>query len=139
MTHYPLPITITHYLYKKMMIPPDLGIYNIEYPPIHSPGYIQSHGIIFVLEEPLFKIVQVSNNIGGFLNLQPHEILGKCFDEFVVFEKKESLSAVFSKESNTTVNITVCLNNLNNKQVFNGKYYRTKNCLVLELEPRLSN
>ncbi|MEZ2279084.1 MAG: PAS domain S-box protein [Microcoleus sp.] len=121
-----------------MMIPPDLDIYNIPCPPIHSPGYIQSHGILFVLEEPLLKIVRVSNNIGEVLNLEPHAILGKCFDEFVVCQKNDSLSAVFSEKSNTTVNIILHLKHLSTKQVFNGKYYRTNNCLVVELEPRLS-
>lgn len=121
-----------------MILPSDLDIDNIQYPPINSPGYIQSHGIIFVLEEPLFKIVQVSNNIGEFLNLDPHAILGKYFDEFVVCQKNDSLSAVFSDRSHLTLNIVLHFRNNNNKQVFNGKYYRTNDFLVVELEPRLS-
>lgn len=53
----------------------DLTKYDKE--PIHIPGCIQPHGLLFALQEPELTFLQVSNNTFDFLGLQPHDLLEK--------------------------------------------------------------
>ncbi len=45
----------------------DLTKYDKE--PIHIPGCIQPHGLLFALQEPELTFLQVSNNTFDFLGL----------------------------------------------------------------------
>jgi len=50
---------------------------NCDEEPIHIPGSIQPHGLLFVLKEPQLQIIQVSNNTFEILGLHPQELLNK--------------------------------------------------------------
>ena len=51
--------------------------------PIHSPGLIQPHGVLLVLNEPELAIQQVSRNTLQFLGLRPRELLNKKLEELI--------------------------------------------------------
>lgn len=44
--------------------------------PIHLPGSIQPHGLLFVLDEPGLTVRHVSANVGDLLGLPPGSVLG---------------------------------------------------------------
>lgn len=50
---------------------------NYDKEPIHIPGSIQPHGILFVLEEPQLKILQLSSNTLDVICFYPDELLNK--------------------------------------------------------------
>lgn len=50
---------------------------NCDREPIHIPGCIQPHGILFALQEPEFTIVQVSENAGERFGITPEQLLGQ--------------------------------------------------------------
>lgn len=53
-----------------------IDLSNCEKEPIHTPGQIQAHGALWVVEHQTRRIVQVSTNIAQFLGRSPDEILG---------------------------------------------------------------
>lgn len=55
---------------------------------IHIPGSIQPHGLLFVLQEPDMKVVQVSANAESLLNALPGNILNLPFQSLL--SKKSS-------------------------------------------------
>ncbi len=54
---------------------PDLT--NCDREPIHIPGSIQPHGLLFVLQVPDLTIVQVSNNTEQWLGIAPADLLDR--------------------------------------------------------------
>jgi light-regulated signal transduction histidine kinase (bacteriophytochrome) len=58
--------------------------------PIHIPGKIQSHGMLFVLSAKL-EVEQVSENAMAFLGIDPKQILGQRIDS--VIDNSESIIA----------------------------------------------
>jgi two-component system, chemotaxis family, sensor kinase Cph1 len=50
---------------------------NCDREPIHIPGSIQPHGLLFALAEPELKIVQVSNNTARWLRRSPEDFLNQ--------------------------------------------------------------
>lgn len=50
---------------------------NYDKEPIHIPGCIQPHGLLFALQEPELTFLQVSNNTFDFLGFSPMNCLRK--------------------------------------------------------------
>jgi light-regulated signal transduction histidine kinase (bacteriophytochrome) len=50
---------------------------NCDREPIHVPGAIQPHGLLFAFTEENFRIVTVSSNLPQFVPLQPEDALGQ--------------------------------------------------------------
>ena len=47
---------------EPLLAPSELAnLNNCDREPVHIPGYIQPHGVLFVLSEPDFNIVQLRN------------------------------------------------------------------------------
>jgi chemotaxis family two-component system sensor kinase Cph1 len=53
----------------------ELNLTNCDREPIHIPSHTQPCGILLALQEPDFKIVQVSNNIEQFSDIKPEQLL----------------------------------------------------------------
>jgi chemotaxis family two-component system sensor kinase Cph1 len=51
--------------------------------PIHIPGAIQPHGLLFVLREPELIIVQASDNVETMLGIPLDQLLGKDLSSFL--------------------------------------------------------
>jgi two-component system, chemotaxis family, sensor kinase Cph1 len=54
-----------------------VNLTNCDREPIHIPGYIQPHGVLFVLQAADLTIVQVSNNTLSWLGRPPEDFLSK--------------------------------------------------------------
>jgi light-regulated signal transduction histidine kinase (bacteriophytochrome) len=82
-----------------MILPSDTGtLNNSDCELIYAPGSIQPHGILLVLESPVLKILQVSNNTFEALGIYPEELLGKFLQEFVETEKLRLLKKLYLKK-----------------------------------------
>ena len=72
--------------------------------PIHIPGSIQPHGIMFVLREPGLTIAQVSENVSRILGVDPDELLDKPLSSFLDAEQEKrvryALDSVDPRENN---------------------------------------
>lgn len=54
-----------------------LDLSNCDREPIHIPGCIQPHGVLFALQEPAFTIVQLSENTQESFGVAPEQLLNQ--------------------------------------------------------------
>jgi two-component system, chemotaxis family, sensor kinase Cph1 len=109
---------------------------NCEKDPIHIPSCIQSHGILFVLQEPELTILQVSENVFDVVNRQAKELVGRNFSEVLRVGQIELLRSLICncadlKEVNP---ITISMQQEDRILNFNGILHRSEKFLILELE-----
>lgn len=70
---------------------------------IQIPGAIQSHGLLFVIDEN-FAILQVSANVGGELGIEPSGLLGKDLRSFVESSSVAQVEKLIRDAASTFVN-----------------------------------
>jgi len=109
---------------------------NCDREPIHIPGAIQSHGVLFVLSNPDFNILQVSNNTDHYLGIKPEQCLGKSLSFLLSPEQilalRECLEETFEQVNPVSIQLEIN----QHIQRFQAIIHRSpKNDLILELEP----
>ncbi|MBD2629062.1 hypothetical protein [Trichormus variabilis] len=76
--------------------PPENSDYsNYDDQLFHIPGHIQPHGVIFALQEPDLKILQISENTNQFLGIPAESLLGKDLTCLFSPEKLELITEQF--------------------------------------------
>lgn len=113
--------------------PVDLN--NCDQEPIHIPGLIQPHGILLVLQEPKFNIIQVSQNTFNLLGISTEDILGKTlkvlFNNWQIRLIKKSLTAI-PEQLNP---LDLYIETKEGRKIFDGIIHRSDRFIILELEP----
>jgi len=102
---------------------------------IHIPGWIQSHGVLLVLQEPEFDIIQVSSNTEEWLNISPENLLKqnlKCLLESHQIDNIYNNLAGYFEYINPVKLSIKCGNEL---RLFNSIIHRNDGVVILELEP----
>ncbi|KZL48105.1 cyanobacterial phytochrome A [Nodularia spumigena CENA596] len=121
---------------KNITIPVTIDISNCNKEPIHIPGSIQPHGVLFALKEPDLTILQVSDNIFKLFGLHPEELLNKNLNYFLENDQISLLTESLLQEDLPIVNPIELTINLKNEPVnFDGIIHRSHGVLILELEP----
>ncbi len=82
----------------------DMNLTSLEREPIHICGQIQPHGVLFVLEEPVLKILQVSNNTSAVLGISPENLLQKKIEEVLEPFPVEKLTIGLSRKNFDFIN-----------------------------------
>lgn len=103
--------------------------------PIHMPGSIQPHGILFVLTEATLRIVQVSINVFKFLGIPAEELLNKELKDLLVPNQINFIKQSLSEEIDNFSQIKISVYALGKKLLFNASIQRFENFLLFELEP----
>ncbi|WNG50443.1 GAF domain-containing protein [Archangium minus] len=100
--------------------------------PIHIPGSIQPHGVLFTLHEPSLTVAQVSANTADVLGIEPEPLLGRpldgLLDEGALGLLAEALRSERPQENNPFP-VTV------GARAFDGIVHRHLGATFLELEP----
>ncbi|QRK05704.1 GAF domain-containing protein [Archangium violaceum] len=100
--------------------------------PIHIPGSIQPHGVLFALHEPSLTVVQVSANTADVLGIEPELLLGRplegLLDGTALGLLTEALRSNRPQENNPFP-VTV------GSRAFDGIVHRHQGATLLELEP----
>lgn len=79
-----------------------VNLQNCDQEPIHVPGSIQPHGVLFALNRVTSDIVFCSGNTAEFVGFEPAELLGKNFSSIFGSDKTaEILSYLRDQNSNT--------------------------------------
>ncbi len=103
---------------------------------IHTPGYIQSYGLLFVLDEPSLKILQVSSNVSHFLHLDPQEILGTLLNDIFPPETLDSIQEILLQNLTRTAQLPGLLFYQGDQALYlDASLHRYQGMLFLELEP----
>jgi two-component system, chemotaxis family, sensor kinase Cph1 len=106
--------------------------------PIHTPGFIEPHGVLLVLDEPALCFVQVSANTKTLLGRSADLLLGQRLDTVlteITFLRLTSEVLVQDLEAKphylSEVRVRDC------GTLFEGLIHRYQGLLLLELEPAL--
>ncbi|HEY1067235.1 MAG TPA: hypothetical protein VGE52_14035, partial [Pirellulales bacterium] len=99
--------------------------------PIHIPGRIQSHGVLFALSEPDLEIVQVSANLGELIGVEPNAALGAAILSLVA--PAEADRAEHWLRSPKVRESGPCALNFNGR-TWHALAHRHDGVLILELE-----
>ena len=123
-------------IYQEIVTAETVNLTNCDREQIHIPGLIQPHGLLLVLQEPAFEILQVSNNAFKFLGLHTQELLGQELNVFLD-EQQIKLIKECLEEGFETVNplkITIDTQQAATKK-FDAIVHRSNQGIILELEP----
>lgn len=100
--------------------------------PIHIPGAIQSHGVLFALQEPELLISQVSANVTELLGVPPEQLLGRLLQQVLTPSSlghvAEALRGERPQEHNPLPLVA-------GARRFDGILHRHRGATLLELEP----
>ncbi len=100
--------------------------------PIHTPGAIQPHGLLFALQEPDLLISQVSANVAEVLAIPPEQLLGnplqQLLDATSLARVAEALHSDRPQENNP-LPLRV------GSRSFEGIIHRHQGATILEIEP----
>jgi light-regulated signal transduction histidine kinase (bacteriophytochrome) len=112
-------------------LPPDLGDCARE--PIQTPGSIQPHGYLFVLNDDVdLHIVAVSQNAADLIGLVPVAMIGRPIADFLVFETADGLNAAFAAGETA---IRVRFQQPANAGECNGIVHRNSGLILFEIAP----
>ncbi len=113
---------------------------NCERDPIHTPGCIQPHGILLVLQEPEFKILQVSENIIDMVGISAQELINRSLSAILPRVQVEFLQRMLKDRSDlSAVNpMQFSFQSGDRKLNYTGIFHRSDNFLILELERPIS-
>lgn len=111
-----------------------INLDNYEQFTVHTPGCIQPHGVLFVLETEELKILQVSDNTKQFLGIKAKSLLGKSLSSLISPKQIKYLLELVRGNSPEFVTL-LTFKNKKKKAKFKGIIHRIQDSLVLELEP----
>ncbi|MFB2923556.1 MULTISPECIES: PAS domain S-box protein [Aerosakkonema] len=114
---------------------PPVDLTNCDKEPIHIPGSIQPHGILFVLQEPQLKILQVSHNTSEILGIHPQDLLAEKLQTFLDLQLIEQIQKKIAEGIATINPLKLSINTQKGEQFFDGILHRSDGWLILELEP----
>jgi light-regulated signal transduction histidine kinase (bacteriophytochrome) len=105
---------------------------NCDKEPIHIPGSIQPHGLLFALREPDLLISQVSANVADVLGIPPEQLLGSPLQQLLdppsLGRVSEALRSDRPQENNPLPLVVA-------SRRFDGIMHRHQGATLLELEP----
>jgi light-regulated signal transduction histidine kinase (bacteriophytochrome) len=107
--------------------------------PIHIPGSIQPHGVLFALAAGDLTVTQVSANVEQFIGRTAEATLGRPIDYVLgraVAEQLQAMVATHTLEQNPTYLRTLSLDGV--ASPLNAIMHRNGDVVVLELEPASS-
>jgi light-regulated signal transduction histidine kinase (bacteriophytochrome) len=113
----------------------NVNLTNCDRELIHIPGSIQPYGVLFSLQEPDLKIVQVSRNVKNLLGFSADELLGKTLDCLFNSEQIEALrqGLLGNFEYLNPIRLSV---QYPQPQEFDAIVHYSDGLALLELEPR---
>jgi chemotaxis family two-component system sensor kinase Cph1 len=114
---------------------------------VYSPGYIQPHGILLMLQEPHLRILQISENVEQFFGISAEALLGQPLQRLFYHDQVQRLVGYLAQDNLELSNPfglktrrRVAQTDYQRKnQTFTGVMYRTADGLLLELEPQRSS
>ena len=119
---------------------PDSALESCAKEPIHIPGAIQPHGLLFALHSESLVVEQVSGNLVEILGLQPDSVLGRPFLEFVDPTSTGEVTRLIRDAAFSYVNpFRVPMNTPSGRILFDAIVQTlSESITILELESELS-
>ncbi|PAX58411.1 ATP-binding protein [Brunnivagina elsteri] len=119
----------------EFIIAENLDLTNCDREPIHIPGSIQSHGLLFVLQEPEFKILQVSKNTYELIGYDYEDLLNQPLTKFLSEEQINAIAQCLDGDFECVNPLKLSIQVEENLLYFDGIVHRDREMVILELEP----
>ncbi|WP_084386889.1 sensor histidine kinase [Anabaena sp. CA = ATCC 33047] len=125
---------------NNITMPFTVDVSNCNKEPIHIPGHIQPHGVLFALEKSELTILQVSNNSWEIFGIHPEDLLNKSLDLLLDAEQINLFKECLDQEDLPIINPIEFSIKIGETIVnFDAIIHRSNGLLILELEPNLSD
>jgi len=111
-----------------------IDLTNCDREPIHIPGLIQPHGILFVLQDPTLEIMQVSSNTQEVLGYPPQELLGKPLSDLLDAKQIKRIQQCLAEDFESVNPLNLSIKRPHKSVYFDGIVHRLGAVIVLELE-----
>lgn len=105
---------------------------NCSREPIHIPGAIQPHGVLFALAEPQLSVTQVSESVRDWLGVEPEAILGQSLERIFAPEPVHQIRETLAHDA---CNERYPLRTEVEGRAFDLIVHRYDGVAVLEVEP----
>lgn len=102
--------------------------------PIHIPNSIQPHGVLLVLLEPEFEIVQVSGNTLQYLGIEPKDLLNRPLSSLLNDDQIANLRHCLAEDFERVNPLAIILERQGRRVSFRGIVHPIKGVIILELE-----
>ncbi|MGF1535080.1 MAG: ATP-binding protein [Elainellaceae cyanobacterium] len=112
----------------------NVNLTNCDREQVHIPGAIQPHGVLFVLKEPDYTIIQVSQNTDELLGRSPEDLLGTPVVDLVGAEVVDEIRHCLSGDFESLNPIAVTIDAPEAGLTFDGIVHRHDNTVIFELE-----
>ncbi len=104
--------------------------------PIHIPGSIQPHGVLFLLSASDHTVLQVSENTAAHLGVEPDQLLGRSLQEAMPGAEWSRLEEALAQPDPAAESpVRVIAVRKGARRSFDALLHRIEGALVLELEP----
>lgn len=107
--------------------------------PIHIPGLIQPHGVLFVLQEPDLTIIQISSNTLELISISPDKLLGKPLLTLLAPKQIAAIRQCLSEDFDHVNPLDISIKPATKVLLFDGIVHRQNTLIFLELEPKQKN
>jgi two-component system, chemotaxis family, sensor kinase Cph1 len=113
-----------------------LDLSNCEPEPIHTPGNIQPHGVLLVLQDPELHILQASQNVEQFFGMGASSLINRHLSVLFDGEQIDRLKSYVLQENIEIFNpIKLSVAVHGQTAFFDSTIHRNDRVLILELEP----
>ena len=113
----------------------DVDLNNCDREPIHIPNLIQPHGVLLVVAEENYQIVQVSLNTDEMLGIEPKKLLNKPLRELLGKEQITAVQRCLSEDFNHVNPLPIKIDRDGSNLNFDGIVHRNGEIVIVELEP----
>jgi light-regulated signal transduction histidine kinase (bacteriophytochrome)/FixJ family two-component response regulator len=119
----------------NLITPEEVDLSNCDREAIHLPGFIQPHGVLLVLQEPDFTILQASNNTEEFFGIAVNDLIGQPLKVLFSHRQIEEIKLFLAQPENSNLCSPILIKKIKNKiHKFNCYLHRNEPAIVLELE-----
>jgi chemotaxis family two-component system sensor kinase Cph1 len=112
----------------------NIDLTNCDREPIHTPGLIQPHGVLLVLQNPSLEIIQVSANTQEVIGYSPEELLGKPLSDLLDNSQIQRIQQCLTADFESINPLDLSIQQADRALDFDGIVHCWNSVVLLELE-----
>lgn len=113
-----------------------IDLTNCDREPIHTPGLIQPHGVLLVLNRLNLEIIQVSLNTQAVIDRPPEALLGKSLSNLLDDQQVQQVRQCLTEDFENVNPLNLSIQCSDQPIHFDGIVHCCDDAVLLELEPK---